>query len=60
MRCSLVNQATNIVENLIVADPSSDPAPEGYLIIELPEDSPVAIGWFYNPATGQFSAPIQN
>jgi hypothetical protein len=56
----LINQSTNIVENIIIADPSVDPAPNGYLIIGLPEDSPVAIGWVYDPATGQFSEPIQN
>jgi len=58
MRCALVNKTTNIVENIIVADPSVDPAPNGYLIIGLPEDSPVAIGWVYDPANGQFSEPI--
>jgi len=60
MRCALINQSTNIVENIIIADPSVDPAPDGYLIIGLPEDSPVAIDWVYDPATGQFSKPIQN
>jgi len=58
MRCALINQSTNIVENIIIADPSVDPAPNGYLIIGLPEDSPVAIGWVYDQATGQFSASI--
>jgi hypothetical protein len=60
MRCALINQSINIVENVIIADPSVDPAPNGYLIIGLPEDSPVSIGWVYDPATGQFPEPIQN
>lgn len=57
MRCALVNDATNIVENLIMADPAVDPAPPGYLIIGLSEDSPVGVGWIYDPATGDFSPP---
>lgn len=57
MRCALVNQSTNIVENIIVADPSVDPPPSGYVIIGIPDDSPVCIGWLYDPATGQFSDP---
>lgn len=57
MRCALVNQSTNIVENVIVADPSVDPSPNGYVIIGIPDDSLVCIGWLYDPATGQFSQP---
>lgn len=57
MRCALVNASTNIVENLIMADPATDPAPVGYVIIGLPDDSPVAVGWIYDPATGQFTEP---
>ena len=57
MRCALVSQSTNIVENIIVADPSVDPSPVGCVIIGIPDDSPVCIGWIYNPATGQFSQP---
>lgn len=54
-RCALVNSTTNYVENIIMADPALDPAPQGYIIVGLPDDSPVAIGWQYDPATGQFS-----
>ena len=57
MRCALVNDTTNIVENLIVADPATDPAPAGYVIIGLPDDSPVAVGWIYDPATQTFTDP---
>jgi hypothetical protein len=34
-----------------------DPAPEGCTIIGIPDDSPVQIGWIYDPATGQFTDP---
>lgn len=48
MRCALVNNSTNTVENIIIADPMHDPAPEGYTLAELPDDSPVSIGWIWN------------
>ena len=57
MRCALVDAQTNIVINIIVADPAVDPAPEGTLLIGLPADSPVTFGWVYNPSTGQFTDP---
>jgi hypothetical protein len=40
-----------------MADPSVDPAPEGTILVGLPDDSPVNIGWIYDPATGQFTDP---
>lgn len=56
-RCALVNSITNIVENIIIADPAVDPAPDGYVIIGLPANSAVSSGWIYDPATGQFTDP---
>lgn len=56
-KCALVNSTTNIVENIIIADPAVDPAPSGYLLVGIPDDSPVAIGWIYDPATGTFTNP---
>lgn len=55
--CALVDSATNIVVNIIVADPAEDPAPTGMIIVGLPEGSPVTFGWIYDPATGQFTDP---
>lgn len=57
MRSALVNYLTNIVENFIVADPAVDPAPDGFLLIALAYDTPVYIGWLYDPETGQFTDP---
>lgn len=57
MRCALVNESTWIVENMIVADPAVDPAPAGYIIVGIADDSPVQIGWIYNPDTGEFTNP---
>jgi hypothetical protein len=53
----LINQSTNIGENIVVADPSVDPSPSGYVLIGIPDESPVCIGWLYDPATGQFTNP---
>lgn len=57
MRCALVNESTWIVENMIVADPAVDPAPAGYIIIGVADDSPVQIGWSYDQANNQFFDP---
>ena len=51
--CALVDSATNIVVNIIVADPAVDPAPEGCTIIGIPDDSPVSFGWIYDPEIGR-------
>ena len=55
--CALVQVGDNIVINMIIADPSVDPVPDGCLLIGLPPDSPVTFGWIYDPATGQFTDP---
>jgi len=57
MRCAVVQNFDNSVVNLIMADPSVDPAPEGTILVGLPDDSPVNMGWIYDPATGQFTDP---
>lgn len=48
MRCALIDTSSNIVVNLIMADPATDAAPEGGMLVGLPDDSPVAIGWLYD------------
>lgn len=40
MICALVNVKTKMVENMIVADPAVDSAPEGYVLIPAPKDFP--------------------
>ena len=59
MNCALVQNNDETVINMIVADPSTDPNPEGCTIVALPEGSPVTFGWIYEPATGQFTDPNQ-
>lgn len=48
MRCALINEQTSIVENLIMADPMTDPAPTGYFLLELEDTNPASIGWLWN------------
>jgi hypothetical protein len=59
MNSAVVQNSNETVINLIVADPSIDPAPEGCLLVGLPSDSPVTFGWIYNPSNGTFSAPVE-
>lgn len=56
MRCAVVD-SSNIVVNLIMADPAVDPAPAGCTLVSLPDDSPVSFGWIYNPADGSVTDP---
>jgi hypothetical protein len=56
--CALIQNSDNIVINMIVADPTVDPAPEGCTLIALPDDSLVTFGWIYSPSTQQFAAPV--
>ena len=55
-QCALVNASTNIVENIIIADPAVDPAPNGYILISV-AGTEVAMGWIYDPNTGTFTNP---
>lgn len=48
MRSALISYSNNTVTNIIVADPAVDAAPEGHILIALPDDSPVSIGWTYD------------
>lgn len=59
MRCALVNNDSLVVENVIIANPAGDQAPAGYMLVSLPDESPVFIGWTFNPATGVFSPPVE-
>ena len=56
MRCALVENSTNLVVNLIMADPATDNAPDGFILIGLSDEDPVEIGWswdgeYFNPPT---------
>ena len=58
MVSAVVQNSDETVINIIMADPAVDPAPDGCTLIALPEGSPVTFGWIYDPATGQFTAPV--
>ena len=56
MRAAVVDIITTLVITIIVANPATDPAPDGTLLIDV-TDIPCDIGWVYDPATGTFSDP---
>jgi hypothetical protein len=55
-RCAVVQNSDNLVVNIIIADPS-DPPQDGCFLIDIDSKPYVDIGWFYNPATGDFYPP---
>lgn len=56
MRCALVDNSTNLVTNLIMADPAVDNAPDGFLLIGLSDTDPVEIGWLWDGEN--FNPPV--
>lgn len=56
MRAAVVDLATNIVVNIIIADASVDPAPDGCMLIDA-DNFFCDIGWIYDPVVNDFVAP---
>lgn len=54
MQCAVVDSATSIVVNIIVAQPDDVP-PEGCFLVALDDTTPCSIGWVY--ADGVFVDP---
>lgn len=55
MRCAIVDPNTNLVVNIIVADPSVDKAPDGYLMLgDLPSFVNIGTVW----KDGAFVEPV--
>lgn len=57
MKCAVVSLSDNTVINVILADPSVDPAYQGTRLVGIDDNFPVRMGWIYDPATGQFTDP---
>jgi hypothetical protein len=57
MKCAVVSLTDNTVINLILADPSIDPAYEGTRLVGIDDDLPVRMGWIYDPSTDHFTDP---
>jgi hypothetical protein len=53
---AVVDAVSNIVISIIMADAEHDPAPEGCFLIDV-TNTPCAVGWIYDPATGTFTDP---
>lgn len=57
MNYAVINDLTNIVENVVVVDDGSSwQPPAGFYAVDL-ADSGAGIGWSYDPQTGQFTPP---
>ena len=57
MNYAIINDQTNIVENVIVLDEGSTwTPPEGYYIVDI-TGTEVGIGWTYNPETKEWTPP---
>jgi len=48
IRSAVIDQTTNTVVNIIIADPSVDKNPDGCVLVPLPFNSPVNINWIYD------------
>jgi hypothetical protein len=57
---AVVNQASNIVENVVVLGESPWSPPDGYICVDVTDlDPQPGIGWSYDPATQQFTPPVE-
>lgn len=56
-RCAVIDDQSNIVGNVIMANPDVDNPPANTFFVKLPDDSLVSIGWIYNPSTKTFTDP---
>lgn len=56
MRAAVVDQAANVVINIIVANAKKDAAPDGCTLIDV-ERVTCDIGWVYDPADQSFTDP---
>lgn len=52
-KAALINQETNVVENVIVWDDTCQPVP-GVLNVVVEDDALVSPGYTYNPSNGEF------
>lgn len=58
MRAAVISG--NVVDNVVmIEDAKLASADLKMPVIELPDDSPVGIGWFYDSSLGVFNPPIQ-
>jgi hypothetical protein len=57
MNSAVVNQESLIVVNIIVADPTVDPAPYDCILVAIAPEEPCNIGWTYDSVTNSFTDP---
>ena len=57
MRAAMVDDTTDVVLGVIMADANIDPAPAGSFLVNVPDDLIVNPGWVYDPANQSFANP---
>lgn len=58
---AVINDVSNIVENVVVTGTSPWTPPPGYFAVDVTNlDPQPGIGWSYDPATGQFAEPVSS
>lgn len=56
MRTAVVSAETSIVANVVVADATSDIAPDGCFLIDV-DNFVCAVGWVFDPVVNDFYDP---
>jgi len=57
MRCAVIDLATSIVVNVIIADPDKDVPPDGCILVWVPPYTPCSPGYYYDAANNTFIGP---
>jgi len=57
LRVAIVDDVTNIVDNIVVANSLDDCGQPGTFAIDVTDGPPCGPGWVYDPATGLFTDP---
>lgn len=58
MRAAVIDQNTNTVTGVIMADANVDLAPANTVLVNLSEGSEVGIGWTYDSVSKSFTNPF--
>lgn len=57
MVCAVVNISTGVVENVIMADPVADNAPDGFALVFMKDGETASIGWHWSIEDGFMLPP---
>ena len=55
MKCAVIDNNTNLVINLVMADPENDIPHEGTTLVGVENIPELQVGWIYNPNNKTFT-----